>query len=260
VWVVAVEATLSDAEIEQLSNQNKKWGTLLDGIYQLMAQGPDGERLLRLVVDSLRYQLYKSNEESKKSYDYAVSILKQLGEQGRLESEGFHEDTGSRSPITKREWQSRVIDTFENRLINPLSGTKTTYPWILDIEIKLENVRALANSQAPVAKVTEPSPGGSDEPTEADIDRCIKIYIHNCLKNDIRPVPDAGDFGHGCDLALKKKFGIPYAGIGRSRMRDRFYELMGELGYVRGPGRKNKTNIPKQRAKAEKLWPETLGL
>ena len=245
------------------SDRNNQWGSLLDAVRLIIAQSADGERLSRLVIDepSLAFLYRNKYAEVRTAFEHAVSKIEEWLKQGLVEGEGFHEDTGTRSSITQREWQSRVIKICENRLINPLRGTRETYPWITDIEIHLEKVVGLANSQQAVAKVTEPSPGRSAKPTEADIDRAIKSYVFRCLTKDMVPVPDTGKFQHGCDTALKVVFsGIRYGGIGRRLMRNRFYKILAELGLDRVSGRKKKIDFPKLRARAEELWAEDLDL
>jgi hypothetical protein len=139
------------------SDQNNECGSLLAAVRLIIAQGPDGKRLSKAVVDepNLAFLLYNKYAEVRKAFEHAVSKLEEWLKQGLVEGDGFHEDTGTRSLITLREWQSRVIKIWENRLINPLRGTRTTYPWISDVEINLKNVAEIL--QEPIADVTEPA-------------------------------------------------------------------------------------------------------
>jgi hypothetical protein len=139
------------------NDRNNQWGSLLDAVRLIIAQSPDGERLSKFVVNepNLAFNLYNKYAEARKAFEHAVSKIEEWLKQGLVEGDGFHADTRTRSSVTQREWQSRVIKIWENRLINPLRGTTETYPWITDVEINLKNVTQIL--QEPIADVTEPA-------------------------------------------------------------------------------------------------------
>jgi hypothetical protein len=154
---------------QKLLLEHAEWGSLLDAARLIIAQGPDGERLARLVPEERNLAFLIRNEyaDALKAFESAVSKITERLKQGLVESEGFHEDTGTRSSVTRREWQSRVIEIWKNRLINPLRGTRETYPWITDIEINLCDVeKALASAQHPKCTVEESEKVG--EPIRAN--------------------------------------------------------------------------------------------
>jgi hypothetical protein len=239
---------------QRLSPKLAEWGALLDGIRLIIAQGPDGERLSNLVPKERNWAFLHRNKyaEAFKAFEHAVSKLTEWAAQGLIESEGFHEDTGTRSSVTQREWQSRVIKIWENRLINPLRGITKTYPWITDIEIDLEKVKALASSKQTIAN-TEPNSGDSNELSDDYIDRCIRCYIMKCADNGWYPVPEKGKFEHGCDTIIEEMTGKRYAGRDRRWLRDRFYKNLKELGIFRKSGRPTKANILKLN-EAKNIW------
>jgi hypothetical protein len=155
------------------SPERAEWGTLLDGTRLIIAQAPDGERLSRLVPDERNLAFLHRNKyaEPREALEHAVSKLTEWLKKGLVESEGFHEDTGTRSSVTQREWQIRVVEIWKNRLINPLRGTRQTYPWITDIEINLKNVIEI--SQEPIGNVSQPIATGNvdDTPASEKFDR-----------------------------------------------------------------------------------------
>ena len=79
--------------------------------------------------------------------------LREWCQQGRIKSEGLHEDTGSRAPITERDWQSHHVDVWENRLINPMKGTRKEYPWITAIEVNASDIEGFCGEQTGTAPV-----------------------------------------------------------------------------------------------------------
>jgi hypothetical protein len=149
-------------QTEEVFEQPRKWVTLIEGVRELIRRKKDGERLASLITHRT-WDLYShprtlaaKGQEGRKLFILArwafrntTKQLKKELSQAKIRGEGFHEDSGQRGPITESEWGNRLIDFWQNRLLNKRHQNGKQYPCITAVEINLDDLLRSRQSSPP---------------------------------------------------------------------------------------------------------------